>query len=112
MLEPAVVAVEAGAAVFAVVDEVACVLSDESSTTAATTVYSPLAARFGWVFRKRGFALRRREVARLIKKTVVTTEVEEVCTLGSAIMDVTVSTLGWVADGITGAADNNKTDVD
>ena len=47
----------------------------------------------------------------MLEKTVVTTEVEEVCTLGSAITDVTVSSIVCVLSGTTKAADNNETGV-
>ena len=47
MLETAIVAVAVGVAVFAVVDDVACVSPDESSTIGATTVDSSRVVRFG-----------------------------------------------------------------
>ena len=48
----------------------------------------------------------------MLEETVVTTEVEKVCAFRSAITNVTVSTVGCVANHTTGTADGNKTDVD
>ena len=45
-------------------------------------------------------------------KVVSTTEVAEVCVLGSVVPSVTVSTVHCVLDGTTGTADGNETDVD
>ena len=41
-----------------------------------------------------------------------TTEVEEVCALGSAVTGVTVNTVDCVVDGTTRVAGGNETDVD
>ena len=108
MLEAVLVA----AAVFSVVGAVACDSPDESRTIGATAVDSSRAARFGCVLLECGFALRRREVARVLEEAVVTTEVEEVCAFGSTVTGVTVSTVDCVVDGATGAGDNNETDVE
>ena len=43
---------------------------------------------------------------------VSTTEVAEVCVLGSVVPGVTVSTVDCVLDGTTGAADGYETDID
>ena len=50
-------------------------------------------------------------MARVLEETVFTIEVEEVCTLGSAITGVTVKTVDCVVNGTTGAADINETGV-
>ena len=56
--------------------------------------------------------LRRREVARVSAEVVSTTEVADVCVLGSVVLGVTVNTVDCVLDGTTGAADGNETDID
>ena len=111
MLETAVVATPVGAAVVAVVDDDVWVLPDESNTISANTIYSLQTARFGWLFREFGFALRQCELIQVLE-TVVTTEVEMVFTFGSAITDVTVSTVSCMADGTQKAADGNEINVD
>ena len=45
-------------------------------------------------------------------EVIDTTEVAEVCALGSVVSGVTVSTDDCVLDGTTGAADGNETDID
>ena len=49
-------------------------------------------------------------MARVLEEAVVTTEVEEVCSFGSAVTGVTVSTFDCVVNGTTGAADGNEID--
>ena len=96
---------------FAVVDDVTCVSPNESSTVGASTIDYSRAACFGRVLRKCGSALRRREVARVLEKTFVNTEVEKVLAIGWAITIITVSTVDCVVDGTAGAAGGCETDV-
>ena len=56
--------------------------------------------------------MRRREVSRVSAEVVSTTEVAEVCVLGSLVPGVTVSAVDCVLDCTTGAADGNETDID
>ena len=44
-------------------------------------------------------------------EVVSTTDVAEICVLGSVVPGVTVSTVDCVLDGTTGAADGNETDI-
>ena len=48
----------------------------------------------------------------MLEETDDTTEVEEACTLGSAVTGVTVNTVDCVVDGTTGAVDGIEVDVD
>ena len=50
-------------------------------------------------------------MAGVLEETVVTTEVEEACALGSAITGITVNTVDCVVDCTTGAAGGCETDV-
>lgn len=101
IIETAVFAV----AVFAVVDNVACVLPNESSKIGVSIVDALQAVRFGSVFRDCGSALRRCKIAKVLQETVVTTDVDEACALGPAVKGVTVSTIDYVVDSITKGID-------
>ena len=48
----------------------------------------------------------------MLEETDDTTEVEEVCALGSAVTGVTLNTVDCVVDGRTGAIDGIETDID
>ena len=51
-------------------------------------------------------------MSRVSAEVVSTTEVAEICVLGSVVPGVTVSTVDCVLDGTTEAADGNETDID
>ena len=105
MLETTVIEIAVSAVVVIFVDDVAriLILTDDSSTIFAFAVNSSRTARFGWVPRKCGSALRRQEIARVSAETVDTNEVKDVYVLESVVTVVTVSTVDCVVDGTTGA---------